>query len=79
MLYSSYLPLGVPNWTVKNYQHRAASQGGGSRRAAGGVEKRATERVRGEGEEEARSAGTSGYVRNWAGAVLQTDPFDIFS
>jgi hypothetical protein len=25
MLCSSYLPLGVPNWTVKNYQHRAAS------------------------------------------------------
>jgi hypothetical protein len=25
LLYSSYLPLGVPNWTVKNYQHRAAS------------------------------------------------------
>jgi hypothetical protein len=24
-LCSSYLPLGVPNWTVKNYQHRAAS------------------------------------------------------
>jgi hypothetical protein len=25
LLYSSYLSLGVPNWTVKNYQHRAAS------------------------------------------------------
>jgi hypothetical protein len=23
LLYSLYLPLGVPNWTVKNYQHRA--------------------------------------------------------
>jgi hypothetical protein len=23
---SSYLPLGVPNWTVKNYQHRTASR-----------------------------------------------------
>jgi hypothetical protein len=26
LLCSSYLPLGVPNWTVKNYQHRAASR-----------------------------------------------------
>jgi hypothetical protein len=26
LLYSSYLPLGVPNWTVKNHQHRAASR-----------------------------------------------------
>jgi hypothetical protein len=25
LLCSSYLPLGVPNWTVKLYQHRAAS------------------------------------------------------
>jgi hypothetical protein len=25
LLYSSYLPLGVPNWTVKSYQHRTAS------------------------------------------------------
>jgi hypothetical protein len=25
LLYSSYLPLGVPNWTVKLHQHRAAS------------------------------------------------------
>jgi hypothetical protein len=25
LLYSSYLPLGVPNLTVKNYQHRHAS------------------------------------------------------
>jgi hypothetical protein len=25
LLYSSYFPLGVPNWTVKNYQHLAAS------------------------------------------------------
>jgi hypothetical protein len=25
LLYSSYLPLGVPNWTVKNYQHHHAS------------------------------------------------------
>jgi hypothetical protein len=25
LLYSSYLPLGVPNWTVKNHQRRAAS------------------------------------------------------
>jgi hypothetical protein len=25
LLYSSYLPVGVPNWTVKNHQHRAAS------------------------------------------------------
>jgi hypothetical protein len=25
LLYSSYLPLGVPKWTVKNHQHRAAS------------------------------------------------------
>jgi hypothetical protein len=25
LLYSSYLPLRVPNWTVKNYQHRTAS------------------------------------------------------
>jgi hypothetical protein len=25
LLYSSYLPLGVPNWMVKNYQHRHAS------------------------------------------------------
>jgi hypothetical protein len=25
VLYSSYLPLGVPNWTVKNHQHRATS------------------------------------------------------
>jgi hypothetical protein len=33
LLYSSYLPLGVPNWTVKNHQHRAAS---GS--SAGGTE-----------------------------------------
>jgi hypothetical protein len=27
LLCSSYLPLGVPNWTVKNYQHRTASEG----------------------------------------------------
>jgi hypothetical protein len=26
LLCSSYLPLGVPNWTVKNHQHRTASQ-----------------------------------------------------
>jgi hypothetical protein len=26
LLYSSYLPLGVPNWTVKNHQHPAASE-----------------------------------------------------
>jgi hypothetical protein len=26
LLCSSYLPLGVPNWTVKLYQHRAASR-----------------------------------------------------
>jgi hypothetical protein len=26
LLYSSYLPLGVPNWTVKNYQYCAASR-----------------------------------------------------
>jgi hypothetical protein len=26
LLCSSYLPLGVPNWKVKNYQHRAASR-----------------------------------------------------
>jgi hypothetical protein len=26
LLCSSYLPLGVPNWTVKNHQHRAASR-----------------------------------------------------
>jgi hypothetical protein len=25
LLYSLYLPLGVPNWTVKNYQHHTAS------------------------------------------------------
>jgi hypothetical protein len=25
LLCSSYLPLGVPNWTVKNHQHRATS------------------------------------------------------
>jgi hypothetical protein len=25
LLYSSCLPLGVPNWTVKKHQHRAAS------------------------------------------------------
>jgi hypothetical protein len=25
LLYSSHLPLGVPNWTVKNHQHRATS------------------------------------------------------
>jgi hypothetical protein len=25
-MYSSYFPLGVPNWTVKNHQHRAASR-----------------------------------------------------
>jgi hypothetical protein len=25
LLYSSYLPLGVSNWTVKRYQHRTAS------------------------------------------------------
>jgi hypothetical protein len=25
LLYSSYLPLGIPNWTMKNHQHRAAS------------------------------------------------------
>jgi hypothetical protein len=25
LLYSSYLSLGVPNWTVKNHQHRAAT------------------------------------------------------
>jgi hypothetical protein len=25
LLYSSYLLLGVPNWTVKLHQHRAAS------------------------------------------------------
>jgi hypothetical protein len=25
LLYSSYLPLGVPNWMVKRYQHRTAS------------------------------------------------------
>jgi hypothetical protein len=25
LLYSSYLPLGVPNWTVKSYQHLTAS------------------------------------------------------
>jgi hypothetical protein len=25
LVYSSYLPLGVPNWTVKIHQHRAAS------------------------------------------------------
>jgi hypothetical protein len=26
LLYSSYLPLGIPNWTVKRYQHRTASK-----------------------------------------------------
>jgi hypothetical protein len=26
LLCSSYLPLGVPNWTVKNHQHRTASR-----------------------------------------------------
>jgi hypothetical protein len=26
MLCSSYLPLGVPNWTVKLHQHRTASR-----------------------------------------------------
>jgi hypothetical protein len=26
LLYSSYLPLGVPNWTVKNYPQCAASK-----------------------------------------------------
>jgi hypothetical protein len=36
-------------------------------------------RVRGESEEEALSAGTSGYVKNWAGVVLQTNPSYIFS
>jgi hypothetical protein len=25
LLYLSYLPLGVPNWTMKLHQHRAAS------------------------------------------------------
>jgi hypothetical protein len=25
LLYSSYLPLGIPNWTVKRYHHRTAS------------------------------------------------------
>jgi hypothetical protein len=25
-MYSSYLPLGVPNWTGKNHTHRAASR-----------------------------------------------------
>jgi hypothetical protein len=71
-------------WGSKRQRRHGAGggmveQGGGSRRAAGGVEKRATERVRGEGEEEARSAGTLGYVGNWAGAVLQTNPSVIFS
>jgi hypothetical protein len=26
LMCSSYLPLGVPNWMVKNYQYRAASR-----------------------------------------------------
>jgi hypothetical protein len=36
LVYSSYLPLGVSNWTVKRYQHHTASAGMVMKKASGG-------------------------------------------
>jgi hypothetical protein len=72
LLYSSYLPLRVPNWTVKRYQHRTASNVSGEAVAAEGHEKEFTPvgvvgimEIKGDGNVELYGGGIGGGV--WCG------------